>query len=1006
MAFEDKVMNRQLALAAALVIGAVVAPAQAEDIDLFLSAAASSGKPNVLFALDNSANWGATLYKEGKTNVTKKTVIHSALHSVLTSDEFRDEVRVGIMVFAHGNSPKGGKVLRRVRTLDWWNQYILASKIYDGDGNELLPGTNNAPYGLMMNEAYRYYAGLTPRSGTQDGNHDAYAIDDGKYISPTVADGCAKNFVIVIGNGGPDSGENNDAQSVLTALGGKLSSDPISLTPNNQESNWGDEFARFMRGKDIVASKADTQNIVTYVIDVFDPAAIKNSVDESERAFLRSIANQGGGRYFTAKNTDELIEAIKEIMDEVLAVNSVFASTTLPVSVNVRGTNLNQVYMGVFRPDGNKLPRWMGNLKLYQLKYDDGTDTLYLADKNGIRAESGVTGFITSTATSYWTTDSSFWSYHTDYTASDSPDGEIVEKGGAAQQLREANTRNLYTCTTGCAGGSALSGFSFATTNNNITFTGVDDATTRAKIINWVRGIDNKEDEDGDGSYTDQRASIHGDVLHSRPAVINYNRNTPQDENDIIAFYGANDGIFHAIYGGKDGESNDGNEVWGFIPPEFFDKLVRLYDNDVAISAAAPKPYFADGNIGVYQKDTNNDGVLKKSDGDIVRLYISMRRGGRLIYALDVSDPEAPEMLWKKSSADTGFGELGQTWSEPTVTRVTIGETSKDVLIFGGGYDSAANDTDNDASATMGRAIFMVDASDGSLIWQAAASPSDAATYKTTVSGMTYSIPSNVALLDTDNDGNADRIYVGDTGGNVWRADIGDTTPSNWTVKKLAAVGGTGSDARKFLYPPDVVWNAAGNFDAILIGSGDREHPAKTSVTNRFYMFKDTGPSDSWPLVESNLYDATDNLIQQGTEEEQAAAATALASKSGWYITLRPGEKVVSSAVSLGGNTFFNTHQPAPTSGDTCSTGLGIARHYVVYYADARAVLDFDSVNGLTKEDRDDERPGTFPPDPVPLVVEIDGKKRLGQCSGTRCISNPDPLFERRYRTHWSKQID
>jgi hypothetical protein len=41
-------------------------------------------------------------------------------------------------------------------------------------------------------------------------------------------------------------------------------------------------------------------------------------------------------------------------------VNSVFASSTLPVSVNVRGAFLNQVYMGVFRPDANSLAALAG----------------------------------------------------------------------------------------------------------------------------------------------------------------------------------------------------------------------------------------------------------------------------------------------------------------------------------------------------------------------------------------------------------------------------------------------------------------------------------------------------------------------------------------------------------------------------------------------------------------------------------------------------------------------
>ena len=48
-------------------------------------------------------------------------------------------------------------------------------------------------------------------------------------------------------------------------------------------------------------------------------------------------------------------------------MNSVFASASLPVSVNTQGTFLNQVYIGVFRPDADALPRWPGNLKQYKL---------------------------------------------------------------------------------------------------------------------------------------------------------------------------------------------------------------------------------------------------------------------------------------------------------------------------------------------------------------------------------------------------------------------------------------------------------------------------------------------------------------------------------------------------------------------------------------------------------------------------------------------------------------
>ena len=68
---------------------------------------------------------------------------------------------------------------------------------------------------------------------------------------------------------------------------------------------------------------------------------------------MAAVANQGGGTFHSASDADALLKALLEVFNEIQAVNSVFASASLPVSVNARGTYLNQVYMGMFRPDGD-----------------------------------------------------------------------------------------------------------------------------------------------------------------------------------------------------------------------------------------------------------------------------------------------------------------------------------------------------------------------------------------------------------------------------------------------------------------------------------------------------------------------------------------------------------------------------------------------------------------------------------------------------------------------------
>ena len=139
-----------------------------------------------------------------------------------------------------------------------------------------------------------------------------------------------------------------------------------------------------------VNSRAGQQNVITYTVAVYDPAHMTGS-DPDMIMLMSSMANQGGGRYFAATDANTLQRALETIFTEVQAVNSVFASSTLPVSVNVRGTYLNQVYMGVFRPDADALPRWMGNLKEYRLAVSSA-DTLFLADVNGDPVEVSVQG--------------------------------------------------------------------------------------------------------------------------------------------------------------------------------------------------------------------------------------------------------------------------------------------------------------------------------------------------------------------------------------------------------------------------------------------------------------------------------------------------------------------------------------------------------------------------------------------------------------------------------------
>ena len=167
------------------------------------------------------------------------------------------------------------------------------------------------------------------------------------------------------------------------------------------------------------------------------------------------MGSQGKGGYYSAIDAATLLAALTRIINDIQAVNSVFASASLPLSADNSRAYANQVYMGVFRPDGGGRPRWVGNLKQYKFAVDTNQD-LFLVD-SADQPAAGSSGFAQPDAISYWTKKDvtvppdapttatpagtgGFWYFDAKGSGGpyDSPDGEWAEKGGAAQQLRLA----------------------------------------------------------------------------------------------------------------------------------------------------------------------------------------------------------------------------------------------------------------------------------------------------------------------------------------------------------------------------------------------------------------------------------------------------------------------------------------------------------------------------------------------------------------------------------------
>lgn len=987
-------LSKLMKMAIAVPLVLMHSVASAEDIDLFVGAPSSGA--HVLIVLDNTSNWSAASQhwpggvKQGQSELDAlKTVINS-----LAATGQDSAINVGLMMLTNNSSnPAGGYVRSAMKPMTVANRATFSVLMDSINANFNDPSetvSSSLDYDRAMFEVFKYFGGYTrPSSSTTnvagtpvDSTHfgalryaqadpktDPAAFDDPgtklvyKPASESEEDCPPRLYLIFIGNGFPNIESSGLGTTLLSNVGGNTT-EIYNESPLNKNRPT-DEWARFLYQTD-VSEMTGKQNVITYTINV-----CKDACSPEQGRLLTSMANVGGGSPYTAGSAAAIQAALAQIFSQIQSENSAFASASLPVSVNAQGTYLNQVFIGMFRPD--EPPRWFGNLKQYKFRADadsaGNVTAIRLVDKtNNLDAINPGNGFINPCAQSFWSTADTYWPsgyvgscldslIGTD-TRSNSPDGEIVEKGGAAQRLRAvsgasgASARSVKTCS-GCTDNSAL--VDFSTSTASAAALGAADATEHSALINWVRG-QNVDNELSMGT-TVMRPSVHGDVVHSRPLAIDYGGST-----GVVVFYGGNDGMLRAMNGNQ--ADTDGNELWSFIAPEHYGKFKRLRSNSPNISfpppptGTTPKDYFFDGPIGVY-----NSGSTKW-------IYPTMRRGGNVLYAFDVSTPGAPTLKWKRDG--TQLTNIGQTWSEPKIVKVAgYGGGTSPVIIMGGGYDTCE---DQDAApntactAPKGNRVFVLDADNGTL----------EATLTTD-----KSVAADVTVVDSDNDGKVDVAYAADTGGNLYRINIGTAAPGDWTITKLAALGCSSSAAcsRKFLHAPEVVTGT--DFTAILLGSGNRERPLLTNqavnVDNAFFMIKDDHSATPTLITTSDLVEIDPNLALTSTQQ----AALGTSTNKGWYLAFgtpdtnadldHDKEQVVTSAVVFSGVVYFSTNQPVrPTA---CGANLGTARGYAVNYLDASAAGTRFSVFAG----------GGLPPSPVTGVVTVSLTK-----ADNTTATNPD----------------
>ncbi len=869
------------------------------------------------------------------------------------------------------------------------------------------------------------------------------AVESGaNYISPLTSH-CSKvfmiNFLFQVSN------QEADSDSAIKAS--KTNGGMNGYDPGNSNAAFANVI-RWMRDADLAdgtygtaGDLEDVQNVTSYFF--VDSTKINTTTN--------GYASAGGTNQALALSEDPtvLIKNLKDVFKQILSVSTSFVSAAVPVNVFNRAETLEHVFFALFQPEAE--PRWNGNLKRLKLAQDTTTGNLIVQDQNKIEAISSTDGRIKNEALTFWTDASKFdvQTADTDQQEVAGSDGRSVARGGAGQWMpgflsgnpgvsnSDSGARKLYTepdsstngtptalrafdanATLATAVWSQLRRYGNLGSSNWSTAASYGAATTAEQslavnLLKFARGLDitgacgtistfcpeNTSANAPDVHYWAAPAAtptaklrpwLLADPIHSRPTPVSYGTlggYSASNQNLRLLLTG-NDGFLHMFRNSDVGGTGGGEEVWAFMPRQLFGNLKPLVDN----GSVTKHVWGLDGTVVTYSA-SGSDGNPNK-----VWAYVGMRRGGRGYYALDITDPDTPKMLWSivktvtkqadgtstVSSTANNFNELGLTFSTPTLGRLDWGSGSKPVLIFGGGYAGGYDDSGNalgkdrrsaasfkDAALgtddAEGNAIYIVDAETGGLVRKFV---------KSEYSGLADCIPSAVAAMDTDRDGLTDRFYVGDTGGVVWRGDLNGNSPSSWTLTRVLSVGRhAGQPDRRFFHAPDVVQakDDSGPFDAVIIGSGDREHPLDTNVANQFYVLKDRNTtSGSPPSTSKTVADLLDLPVSKDVTNLSSAEKDLL--NQGWRIdigTSASGEKVLTSPLTYFGRIYFGTYTPTPPADANrlqCGPSEGTSLTYVLSLFDAGGIFNLNTANGDAK-DRSVNTGSGIPSDPVYIAL-------------------------------------
>jgi type IV pilus assembly protein PilY1 len=428
-------------------------------------------------------------------------------------------------------------------------------------------------------------------------------------------------------------------------------------------------------------------------------------------------------------------------------------------------------------------------------------------------------------------------------------DAAIWEAGEILRQ-RPTSERRIFTAVNG-----VTYNFDSGRSDDLRDALGVATNVEAADLINWVRG-------DAVEGLRDRHGWILGDIVHSTPVVVGAPAGFVANEalrefhanyanRDKIVYVGVNDGMLHAF------DAESGRERWSFIPEFALPGYTTMADSGYC------HKYSCD------QTPTVQDIQISGQWSTV--LVSSVREGGDAVFALDITEPDSPDVLWQIELPN------GKTYASE-VELVSIGGTS--VALIGGGLDEV------DGLAW----LYAYNAEDGTFLGELEISDSRDRNKLT-----------RPAVVDLNLDGEVDLLYVGDLEGSLWRIAVnGSPNPGSWDVSELFS-----SDS-EITASPVAAYGPNGSV-YVYFGTGSylTDDDMMTLDENAFVCVYDLHNGNTNDF--RDLTDQTDNIDAIDTD-------------TGWYVTLdqSAGERITEQAVVVAETVIFTSF--APTM-DACVAG-------------------------------------------------------------------------------------